>query len=102
MLSKEIAQQLHDKSTRGELLSIEEVKQLEEWYAREDRSEGQSLRLKVTEKSSSALQSQIDNALAQLMTATNRIQQVAMENEVLRREVLDLRLQVSRVLSQPA
>lgn len=102
MMSKEIAQKLHDKSTRGELLSIEEVKQLEEWYAREDSSEGQSLGLNASEKSSNTLQSQIDNALAQLMAVTNRIHQVAMENEVLRNEVLDLRHQISRVLGQPA
>jgi peptidoglycan hydrolase CwlO-like protein len=103
MISDDIARKLHDRSSRGETLSAEEQKQLQDWYANQDTAESKSLGLAASEKSVVSLQSQVDAALAQLMTVTKRIQEVASENETLRREIAVLRRQLVQQLgAQPA
>jgi hypothetical protein len=87
--------QLHDKATRGEGLSAEEQARLENWYALQDQIEGQTLGLPTHEKTATTLQAQVEAALTQLMTVTNRIQQVAAENEALRRKITALRRQLA-------
>jgi flagellar biosynthesis/type III secretory pathway protein FliH len=77
MVSNDLAKQLHDKATRGETLSVEEQRQLANWYARQDIAEGKALGLAAGEKTSASLQAQVDAALAQLMTVTKRIQDLA-------------------------
>jgi len=48
------------------------------------------------------LQAQVDAALAQLMTVAKRIQEIASENETLRREIANLRHQLVYLLeTQP-
>lgn len=99
----DIARRLHDRSSRGETLSAEEQKQLHDWYASQDTAESKTLGLTATEKTVASLQSQVDAALAQLMTVTKRIQEVASENDTLRREIAVLRRQlIQRLGAQPA
>ncbi len=43
MISDNIAQQLHDKLTRGESLSAEEQATLDAWYAAQDEAESHTL-----------------------------------------------------------
>jgi hypothetical protein len=43
MISDDSAKQLHDRATRGETLSAEEQKQLENWYASQDTAESKML-----------------------------------------------------------
>ncbi len=102
MVTESLGKKLHDKSTRGELLTVAEVEQLEEWYARADSAESKALGLNGAQQSLSALQSQIDTALSRLMTVTKRIQQVAADNDTVRREIADLRHQVAHLLAQAA
>ncbi|MBI4758581.1 MAG: hypothetical protein HY783_06225 [Chloroflexi bacterium] len=103
MISDDIGRKLHDRSSRGETLSAEEQKQLENWYASQDNAESKMLGLTASEKTVASLQTQIDSALAQLMVVTKRIQEVASENEALRREIAALRRQLMQRLGvQPA
>jgi len=102
MISDEVGKQLHDKATRGESLSPEERTQLENWYALQDNAESKELGLSATEKTLTTLQGQVDAALAQLVVVTKRIQEIAIENEALRREVASLRRQLAHVSTEQA
>jgi len=91
MVSDDLVKQLHDRVTRGGTLSAEEQRQLENWYANQDTAESKALGLATGEKTLATLQAQVDAALAQLMTVAKRIQEIASENETLRREIATLR-----------
>lgn len=103
MISNDTARKLHDRFSRGETLSAEERRQLQEWYASQDTAESKMLGLTIGEKTVASLQAQVDAALTQLMTVTKRIQEIASENETLRREIAVLHRQLMRRLgTQPA
>jgi len=103
MVSDDLAPQLHDKATRGQSLSAEERAHLENWYALQDNAESAVLGLTAAEKTSDTLQAHIDAALTQLITVTQRIQEIAAENETLRREIATLRHQLAHLPTpQPA
>ena len=95
MISEDIAQQLHDRYTRGERLSAKEQASLKNWYALQDNAESDALGLTEDEKALTTLQTQIEAALTQLTIVTQRIQEVASENEALRRETVHLRQQLA-------
>lgn len=98
-----LGQQLHDRATRGEALSAEEQAQLEEWYAQHDREEAAALGSALSPQRNAQLQGQIDAAMAQLLTVTQRIQTLAAENEAVRQEVSALQQQLTqRTEKQPA
>ena len=100
MIKDEKGKALHDKASRGEKLSEQEQRQLEDWYAQQDKMELESIQLSVGEESLSDLQTQVEAALAQLVKLTNRIQQVASENEQLRNENTTLLYQLTKQLGQ--
>jgi septal ring factor EnvC (AmiA/AmiB activator) len=103
MISDELARQLHDRVTRGDELSAEELVQLEHWYALQDRAESDVLGVTAAEKTSATLQARIDTTLAQLTAVTKHIQEITAENEALRREITALRHQLVQVpMQQPA
>ncbi|MCQ3937353.1 MAG: hypothetical protein DPW18_09930 [Chloroflexi bacterium] len=103
MPADDLAKKLHDKYSRGETPTAREQKQLERWYARMDIAESKSLKSAPRERNLTALQEQIDAALLQLTVVTKRIQEVAAENETLRREIASLRRQLSQQYrTQPA
>jgi peptidoglycan hydrolase CwlO-like protein len=103
MISDDLGKQLHDRATRGETLSTEEQRLLEEWYVEQDRIEMTELGLATETEMVASLQSQVDSALAQLTAVTKRIQEIAEENETLRREIAALRQQlVQQVSPHPA
>ncbi len=80
MSSDDLSRQLHDKATRGAALSTEEQAQLDQWYARQDREEADTLTQTAPSESAAALQAQVDAAVAQLVTTTQQIQALAAEN----------------------
>jgi chromosome segregation ATPase len=99
MISDDSARQLHDKATRGESLSAEQQSLLENWYALQDRDENNTLGLASDEKTLNTLQAQVEAALIQVATIAKRIQEVASENEALKREIAILRHQLSIVVA---
>ena len=83
MITDELGQALHDKSTRGGTLSSEESKQLENWYNYHDNLERQRfsavMHMKSQDTTTEKLRSQIEATLMQLGAMTKRIQEIAAE-----------------------
>jgi hypothetical protein len=103
MSGTRLPQELHDRATRGVPLSDEEQAQLDQWYARQDQDEDAALTRTPAPPSVTALQAQVDAAVAQLLTVTQRIQTLAAENEAVRREIAVLQRQLAqRPATQPA
>lgn len=94
MIYDDLGKALHDKATCGVILSAEEQVQLQAWYDEQDTQEA-AMYAAVPEVTSVArLQTQIDVTLTQLMSMTRRIQEVMLENKVLRQEIEGLRRQL--------
>lgn len=94
MIPDTLGQKLHDKATRGEMLSKEEQTQLVEWYTHQDKNEADELIIPESNVNISTIQVQIEEVLAQLSTLTNHIQQIINENKVLRQDNNDLHQQL--------
>jgi hypothetical protein len=84
-------QKLHDRATRGEVLTPKERSQLEAWYADQDAAEMAAMNLPVGEQDPAALQAGIDSVLAEIAAVAGRIRETSAQNEILRRENADLR-----------
>src|SRR5438132_185446 len=103
MISDEQGQALHDKATRGGVLSADEQALLDQWYERHDREEAAVLAKASPPQTLAELRSQVDNAVAQLVTTVQSIQTLTVDNENLRREIAALHQQLARQqTSQPA
>ena len=92
MVSDDLGRQLHDRATRGELLSVEEQSLLKDWYVLQDSAESDALNL--NKDTLATLQTQVEEALTQLTIVTKRIQEVASENKALKREIVELHRQL--------
>lgn len=97
MSSDDLGRSLHDKAARGAALSAEEQARLDEWYAQCDQEEAVLLSRNRPAADLGSLQAQVDAAVAQLVTATQRIQTLTAENEAVRQEIVVLQ----RRLAQP-
>lgn len=96
MISDKLGRQLHDRSTRGEVLSVLEEQQLNAWYDYQDQLESELILSSVVPSQDlSELQTQIDDSLRQLEEVVDRIQQISAENTVLKKEVAELQQQLS-------
>ncbi len=95
MGSDDFAGQLHDRATRGELLSAEEQSLLENWYTLQDSAESDVLGLTDDDLALTTLQTQVEAALTQLTVVTKRIQEISSENKASRREIVNLRQQLA-------
>lgn len=91
----EHVQRLHDRASRGEALNPEEQKQLDTWYAARDAEESQTLGLPETADAAVA-EPQIRSTLIRIAETAQRIQEIASENDRLRREIATLHLELSR------
>jgi len=88
MDANQLGMHLHDRSTRGESLTPEETLILETWYAQQDAIEHEQLIPQTASTANlAALQIQIETSLSQLTSVTQRIQQIASENDTLRQRV---------------
>jgi hypothetical protein len=94
MSRDELAQQLHDKATRGLTLSVEEQAHLAAWYAGQDQHEHTVLGSTRSSQRLATLQTHVETALAQLLTTTQRIQALTAQNETLRQEIAVLQRQL--------
>ncbi len=100
MISDKRGQQLHNKASRGEMLTKEEEHFLEEWYLLQDRAETASLGITEEEISPSGLQAQIEAILVELVNITKRIREISLENDTLRNENIVLRNQLTKLFGQ--
>jgi hypothetical protein len=98
MISENAGQSLHDRATRGEILTDNEQVLLSDWYESQDQIEVEMLGLAraVPEKLTQFLQIQIKTGLEKLMLLTQQIQQIITENEALKREISLLQSQLTR------
>jgi len=103
MSTDKLAQELHDRTTRGIAISDEERALLGDWYARQEQQESALLAGEAGSAEVAALQARVDAALAQVLSVTQRIRTLTAENEALRREIESLHYQLARKAStQPA
>lgn len=87
MVDHQIGMELHQKRLKDELLTKEEMTQLEAWYVQEDEAEATLLNVTVPTKTTiEHLREQINNVLNQLTQLTQNIQLVAKENDKIRQE----------------
>ncbi len=92
MTEDTLARQIHDKATRGGILTEAERAALEAWYNEKDHEEAVLLHSSTSASLTTldALREQVAAALARLREETGRIQAQADENEALRREIAAL------------
>lgn len=103
MPDESLVKQLHDKATRGIVLSASEQAQLDAWYAEQDKLESAQLDLTNSPQRLAALHTQVETALTQLLAVTQRIQELTTQNEAVRREIVALQRQLAHIpASQPA
>ncbi len=92
MSSDQLGEQLHDRATRGEALSLVEQARLDLWYDAMNRAEMEQL-LKI-EPDTQVLRHQIMSVLKRVSHVTKQIEQIATENEKIRHENDVLRRQL--------
>ncbi len=102
MLSDRTGRTLHDRATRGKLLSPEEQELLDKWYNEQDNSESQLLRPNDSIKDENILQKQIDTILIQIKSATDNIQRLTGENKLLKNDIKNLHNQLSEKMMEQA
>ena len=99
----DIGKQLHDKASRGIALSADEQAHLEAWYATQDQAESQLLAITDAPQRLATLHVEVETALHQLQTVTQRIQELSSQNDAVRREIALLQRQlVHPSTGQPA
>lgn len=96
MLTDEQAIKLHHRSVKREVLTPEEQRALEAWYAQQDAEEMKAVKIEAKEAELEELRKQFRLSLAQLTVETQRLQQLEEENELLRHEVALLQQQLAR------
>lgn len=102
MSTQDRAPELHDRSTRGDVLSAEEQAELDRWHALQDQEENAALTTGAP-PDHAELRAQLDAATAQLVVATQRVQALAAENEQVRQEIAALERKLAqRTRTQPA
>jgi peptidoglycan hydrolase CwlO-like protein len=89
-------QQLHDKATRGETLTMEEQHELEQWYAQEDGIEAALLQVATINDTDPNIQRQVQAILDQLRIVIRQIHELSTENDVIRREITDLQHRLAK------
>ena len=95
MSTDEQVKQLHDKATRGIALSTTEQSHLDTWYAQQDQQENILLTRASPPQRLVALQTQVDTAVAQLHAVTQRLQELTLHNDTLRRDIAVLQQQLT-------
>lgn len=103
MSTDESLRQLHDRATRGVMLSADEQAQLDAWYVQQDREEDAVLVQMLPPQTLATLQAQVDIAVSQMQVTTQRIQELLLGNESLRHEIITLQRQLTRAqIASPA
>jgi hypothetical protein len=90
MTPDDIGPSLHDRATRGEILTPQEQERLRCWYADLDEVEMAQLNAAPAPNRLSDLQVLIQQAIAQVVVQTQRIEEIKAENTQLRQEIASL------------
>lgn len=102
MISNEIGLELHDRHTRGLVLSDEEKDILDQWYEEQDVEEANEVSLTRYEVNFPDFQRQINLALESILKMSEQLQQLIQENAKIRAENQTLKEQIAQRLSQQA
>ena len=100
MINDKTASDLHDRATRGMPLSPQDQANLKEWYEKQDQCETNALLHPAPPGDLVGIRHQVNVALVGLQTVTQRIQDLAGENETLKQEIAVLQRKVKN--AQPA
>jgi regulator of replication initiation timing len=96
--SNEAGPRLHDKATRGGVLSASEAAELQAWYAQQDGIEQEAIcRAGQPQENLALLREQVDEALAQLNAVTGRIQKIVTANDGLRQDIAVLKRRLAQL-----
>ena len=90
MNSNGVGERLHDRATRGEVLTADEQVQLNEWYAERDRAEAATLSQLPPPQGLDTVHAQVDVVVVQLGVVTQRIQTLSAKNDAVRKEIVKL------------
>ncbi len=97
-MTNNLMQILHDRATRGEVLSETEQIQLKTWYEIQDRLESELLNNRNAPDFLSKSEMNIDSVLSEIAEFTSNIQKISAENEKIRRENEVLREKIAETL----
>jgi hypothetical protein len=86
MISEDEAKRLHDRATRGMVLSATEQAALAAWYAQQDAAEQAALAGTPPSQTQDELRAEIGAVVSRLRIVTQQIEAQTAENERLRRE----------------
>ena len=96
MVSDELGVQLHDRDTLDKPLTAQEQAQLSEWYTAKDAAEAAMFTATQAPLPNLAtLETQVDQAIAELALNAQRLQQMTVENKFLREEITGLKQQLA-------
>lgn len=99
-MSETLMYQLHDRFTRGETLSEEELHILQTWYDQQDTEEHARINQKGDETNITVqLQQQIKQTALQLQTVTQHISATITANEAIRAEIIALQARLAQQVS---
>jgi uncharacterized coiled-coil DUF342 family protein len=99
-MSNQLYEQLHDRYSRGEALSAEELSLLTQWYREQDAAEEQQINqnLRLSD-AATQLQAQIRLAASQLQLVSQQIAETTSANEALRTEIAALQERLAQQIS---
>jgi hypothetical protein len=95
MISEELGTNLHDRHTRGYMLSAEEMKQLQTWYAQNDHEDWANA-ARQEANTNAVAQDQVETVLTQIEVITRRIRKLEKQNAILRQENVALQNDLRR------
>lgn len=99
-MSNDTYSHLHDRFTRGELLSEDELSVLHSWYTQQDAEEMAHLHEVLRSTTTiTHLQEHINHTAAQLQQITQHITATISENETLRHEIALLQARLAHQLT---
>ena len=91
-----LAQQLHDKVTRGATLSPKEQRELDAWYAAEDAAERDLLAASGVDPNLAELRAGIRSVMERVLVEAQHTQTLLMQNDLLQRQIDELKQQLVR------
>jgi peptidoglycan hydrolase CwlO-like protein len=100
MISEETGKKLHDRVTRGKILSPEERNLLQTWYEAQDEEE--SRLLSSGTETETALRKQTDSVLIRIGTVSSEIRKTIDDNNMLKEEIRRLQQQLSQKITADA